>query len=70
MFSISQTHFNFLRLGLCFERKEMFALQGVKVDREQIYLAVSPIFSIMVGLETSVEDHHLYPGMIIASFIR
>lgn len=35
--------------------------------REQ---TASPIYSIMAGLKTSEEDHHLYPGTIIASFIR
>lgn len=42
----------------------------LSIGENRQLLAASPIYSIMAGLETSEEDHHLYPGTIIASFIR
>lgn len=42
----------------------------LSIGENRLLLAASPIYSIMAGLETSEEDHHLYPGTIIASFIR
>jgi len=42
----------------------------LSIGENRLLLAALPIYSYMAGLETSEEDHHLYPGTIIASFIR
>lgn len=42
----------------------------LSIGENRLLLAALPIYSTMAGLETSEEDHHLYPGTIIASFIR
>lgn len=48
----------------------MEATYYLSIGENRLLLAALPIYSIMAGLETSEEDHHFYPGTIIASFIR